>query len=266
MIHYFKFRQELSDPAPAKEVYGPVLPGKGRPEECPPIRAANSFGFDLLANFDVTFTRSRGGTWKAAPDTVIESDFDWSSTPEVEGQPLTQQYAWFWQKGQKIPHVITDNVFESIKNQVKLSTFLYLATDPNELLLITDPPLPQRPWRVMQALIDTDWYPASYPWHTVLELDPAAKKIEIKKGTPIARVVPVRRDTYFARQMSPTGFDEFFTRGQKWIATHGRDVTKPVQPSTAGAAGGCPVDHKGTRDITRTYARQQARARFITMT
>ena len=23
----------------------------------------------------------------------------------------------------------------------------------------------------MTALIDTDWYPASYPWHAVIELD-----------------------------------------------------------------------------------------------
>jgi hypothetical protein len=260
VIHYFKFRQDLFDPASGKEVYGAVLPGKGRPEECPPIRAANAFGFDLLANFDVTFSRKRDGTWRAEPDIVIDSDFDWSASPDTDGQPLTQQYAWFWQKGQKVPHVISDNVFESIKNQVKISTFLYLATDPNELLMISDPPLGDRPWRAMSALIDTDWYPASYPWHTVLELDPAAKKIEIAKGTPIARVVPVRRDTYFARQMSPTAFDEFFARSQKWISSHGREITDP-------AGGETPTkDAQGTRDITRTYSRQQVRSRFITMT
>ncbi len=26
-------------------------------------------------------------------------------------------------------------------------------------------------WRAMTALVETDWYPASYPWHVVLELD-----------------------------------------------------------------------------------------------
>ena len=35
----------------------------------------------------------------------------------------------------------------------------------------------QRKWRAVTALIDTDWYPASYPWHTVIELDPSEKKI-----------------------------------------------------------------------------------------
>ena len=64
MLHYFKFRQELFDPQPAKDVYLKRGKGRGWPEECPPIRAANGFGFDLLANFDVTFTRKRSGGWK----------------------------------------------------------------------------------------------------------------------------------------------------------------------------------------------------------
>ena len=59
MLHFFKFRQDLFTPQPAKEVYRKRPAGKGWPEECPPIRAANSFGFDLLANYDVTFTRRR---------------------------------------------------------------------------------------------------------------------------------------------------------------------------------------------------------------
>ena len=61
MLHYFKFRQDLFAPAPAKDVYIKRPAGKGWPEHCPPIRAANSFGFDLLANFGVTFLRNRDG-------------------------------------------------------------------------------------------------------------------------------------------------------------------------------------------------------------
>ena len=57
MLHYFKFRQELLDPAPARDVYVKRGKGRGWPEECPPIRAANAFGFDVLANFDLTFVR-----------------------------------------------------------------------------------------------------------------------------------------------------------------------------------------------------------------
>src|SRR4051794_35818054 len=104
MLHYFKFRQELLDPAAGKDLYVKRGPGKGWPEECPPIRAANAFGFDLLANFDVTFEQSRGGRWRVVKDIIIESDFDYAGSEHSEGKPLKQQYAWFWEKGQKLPH------------------------------------------------------------------------------------------------------------------------------------------------------------------
>ena len=247
MIHYFKFRQDLFGPQPAREVYVKRGPGRGWPEECPPMRAANAFGFDLLANFDVTFTRRRDGSWKTQPDVVIESDFDYAAQDQGPGAPLTQQYAWFWQKGQKLPHVITDNVYRQIRNQVKVSSYLFLQTDPNELLCMTHVPNLARPWRCLTALIESDWYPASYPWHCVIELDATQTRIKIRKGEPLCRIMPVRRDTYFAAQMAPRQFDEFFARGQKWLATHGR------------------FEHEGTLDITRTYVRQQIRSRFVVM-
>jgi hypothetical protein len=244
MLHYFKFRQELFAPRPAKEAYHKPGKGKGWPQECPPIRAANSFGFDLLANFDVTFTQSRGN-WRVDPDIVIDSDFDFAGSEESPGAPLSQQNAWVWQKGQKLPHVISDNVYEQIKNQVKVSSFLFLKTDANELLMMTDVPNLSRPWRALSAVIDTDWYPASYPWHCVLELSGSEKKITISKGEPLCRIIPLRRDTYFAAPMSHGQFDDFFARGQKWLATHGQ------------------VQHEGTVDITRTYVRQQIKSRFV---
>ncbi len=247
MLHYYKFRQDLFDPVAAKEVYDKPGPGRGRPEECPPIRAACSFGFDVLANFDVTFVRGRDKNWRVKEPVVLSSDFDWAPHEDSQGVPLTQEYAWFWEKGQTIPHVITDNVYELIKHQVKISTFLFIKTDPNEMLLMTDVPNRKRPWKVMTALVETDWYPASYPWHSVIELDPAEKQITINKGEVICRMIPVRRDTYFAQQMTPASFDEFFTRGQHWLATHGKFA------------------HDTTVDITRTYVRQQARSRFVVM-
>jgi hypothetical protein len=249
MLHYFKFRQDLFAPAPAKDVYVKRGAGRGWPEECPPIRAANGFGFDILANFDLTFIQSRG-TWRVEKDVVIDSDFAYSGSEESEGNLLTQQYAWFWEKGQKLPHVISDNVYKEISNQVKVSSFLFLRTDPNELLYFTEIPNLQKPWRAMTALVDTDWYPASYPWHVVLELDRGEKKIKIRRGEPLCRVIPVRRDTYFAQEMSPSDFDELFARGQRWLQQHGR------------------VEHQGSAepgqlDITRTYVRQQVRSKFV---
>ena len=253
MLHYYRFRQDLFAPVPARDVYVKRGPGKGWPEECPPIRAANGFGFDLLANFDVTFTQKRDKSWSVSPDVVLPSDFDYASSEDSPGQPLTQQYAWFWQKGQKLPHPITDNVYRSINNQVKISTFLFLKTDPNELLLFTDIPNQQRPWRALSALVDTDWYPASYPWHAVIELDRSQKKIRIKKGDPLCRVIPVRRDTYFASEMSPESFDTFFDQGQRWLATHGKFEHEQADSPTH-------------LDITRTYVRQQIRSKFVVLT
>ena len=248
MLHYFKFRQDLFDPQPAREVYRKPGKGKGWPEECPPIRAANAFGFDLVANFDVTFVRKRDGSWRAEPDVVIESDFGYAATEESPGSPLAQQYAWFWARGQKLPHVISDNVYAEIRNQVKVSTYLFLRTDANELLYFTDVPGVERPWRAMTALVDTDWYPASYPWHVVLELPPGERRVTIKKDEPLCRVMPVRRDTYFAAEMSPESFDGLFARSQQWLATHGK------------------FEHEGVADITRTYVKQQLRSKFVVLT
>ena len=258
MLHYFKFRQDLFDPAPARDVYVKRGGGKGWPEECPPIRAANAFGFDILANFDVTFIRGRGGAWSVAKDINIESDFDFAGSEDSPGAPLAQQYVWFWERGQKIPHVITDNVYKEIANQVKISSFLFLQSDPNELLLMTDVPNLRRPWRAMTALIETDWYPASYPWHAVIELDRNEKRIVIRKGEPLCRLIPVRRDTYFARPMSPLSFDDFFSRGQRWLATHGK-----FEHEAADHAATAP---KGVADITRTYVKQQTRSKFVVIT
>jgi hypothetical protein len=174
MLQFYKFRQDLFPPQPAREVYFKRPAGRGWPEECPPIRAANALGFDLLANFDVTFIQKRG-VWSVEKDIVIESDFDYAASENSDGSPLTQQYAWFWEKGQKLPHVISDQVYAQISNQVKISSFLFLKTDPNDLLLLTDVPNQWRPFRAMSAVVETDWYPASYPWHVVLELNRSEK-------------------------------------------------------------------------------------------
>lgn len=248
MLHFYKFRQDLFGPTPARDVYIKRGAGRGWPEECPPMRAANAFGYDVLANFDITFIKKRDGMWRVEKDIVIDSDFDWSPSDDTEGKPLTQQYAWFWERGQQVPHVITDNVFEAIKNQVKISSFLFLKTDPNELLLMTDVPNQWRPYRALSAVVDTDWYPASYPWHAVIELDPREKKVEIKKGDAICRIIPVRRDTYFAQHMTPEGFDDLFQRSQRWLNTHGKPTTDDT-----------------TLDITRTYSRQMLKSKFVVM-
>jgi hypothetical protein len=250
MLKYAKFHQSLFAPVPARDIYHKPGPGRGWPEECPPLRSANAFGFDLLANFDLEFKLVGGkrGGWKITNPITIESDFTYAATKKSAGVPLTQDYAWFWQKGQKLPHPITDNVYAVIKNQVKVSTFLFIETTPDEVLLMTDIPNLARPFRAISALIETDWYPASYPWHCVLELNPAHKKIRINRGDPLCRLIPLKRGNYAAKPMSATHFSKFFDRGQSWLKTHGR-----IHESG---------EHTGTLDITRTYSRQQRKSKF----
>lgn len=248
MLRFYKFRQELFPPVPARDIYHKPGKGKGWPEECPPIRTANGFGFDILANFDLEFVYQKRRGWSVRKPLVIESDFGWSPNDQTEALPLTQEYAWFWKKGQKLPHIISDNVYEVIQHQVKVSTFLYLETDPDEILLLTDIPNLQRPFRAISALIETDWYPASYPWHCVLELDPEAGRVVIRRGEPLCRLVPLKRDRYLAKQMNGKQFNRFFERGQAWLQAHGK-------PHEEGAA-------EGTLDITRTYVKQQTKSSF----
>jgi hypothetical protein len=249
MLHFYKFCPDVPTPEPARETYHKRQPGKGWPEECPPMRAANSFGWDLLNPTDLQF-RQIDGKWTLETPVTLESDWVFAPSGEPEdsgedGVPVVQDNAWFWDQDQMLPHVISSEVYEKIDNQVKVSTLLYLKTDPNELLAMGDLPNLDRPFRVLSALVDADWYPASYPWHCVLELDRDQETIRIEKGEPLCRVVTVRRDNYFAREMTLAEFETFFQRGQEWLSRHGR--------------GG---NDEGTMDITRTYVKQQRLSRF----
>ena len=256
MLHFYKFSAAIEAPTPAREVYVKRRAGRGWPEECPPLRAAQGFGWDVTVSFDMVFHRRKDGSWRLEQEVEVESDWVFSAgdahsepgsaeeKPVEEGDPLTQKNAWFWDKDQALPHVISPEVYPEIRNQVKVSTFLFLFTDPNELLFITDIPNLQRPFRVLSALVDTDVYPASYPWHCVLELDGSEKSVVIKKGTPLCRLMTVRRDNYFAKEMSPAEFERFFQRGQDWLARYGKGEPSEMM------------------DITRSYARQQQRSKF----
>jgi len=258
MLRFYKFSSEVEAPVPAREVYVKRGPGKGWPEECPPLRAANALGWDVPASFEMAFLREPDGSFRLEREVEVESDWTYSADPGEdghrhgqgegeaggEGVPLTQKSAWFWEKDQILPHVISKEVYPRIRNQVKVSTFLFLETDPNELLLIADIPNLRRPFRVITALVESDWYPASYPWHCVIELDPAEERIVIEKGDPLCRLLTVRRDAYFAREMSPAEFERFFQRGQEWLRRNGK---------------GEPSD---MMDITQAYSRQQQKPKF----
>jgi hypothetical protein len=255
MLHFFKFHSEVQSPVPARDVYLKHRGGRGWPEECPPLRTANAFGWDVLATFPMTFTRRQDGAWRL--EQPIDVRADWAFVPRefrtrrptsrrrgAAAPAVSQRNAWFWEKRQILPHRISDAVWKRLRNQVKVSTFLYLATDEEEILLITDVPNLPKPYRAMSAIVETDWYPASYPWHCVLELDPKERKIEIPAGAPLCRLIPLRRDRYTARAMTHRQFDDFFRRGQDWLARHGKGPPSEMM------------------DITGAYVRQQRKSRF----
>ena len=247
MLHYFRFRSDLPGLVPASETYGPRERGRGWPDQCPPLRAANAFGWDVPAAFEMTFRKPKDGSWRILRDVEVESDWGWAppgADPKTDARPLVQRNAWFWDPDQTVPHVISPSVYARIRNQVKVSTYLYLRTDKNEMLQIGDLPNQRRGFRAFTAIVETDRYPASYPWHVVLELDPDAREVHIAKGEPICRLTLVRRGAHAARAMPLAEFDRFFERGQRWLAKHGKGERSEMM------------------DITGAYARLQRKARF----
>jgi len=255
MLHFYRFAEDVPVPVPARETYHQREPGKGWPEECPPLRAANAFGWDLLSTTDLVFRR-KDDAWKIDAPRDLESDWlygastvtggktvDEAETVE-EGAPLVQRNAWFWDEDQELPHRVSGDVYRKISHQVKVSTYLFMFTDPNELLYLCEIPNRKRPYRAVNVLLDTDWYPASYPWHCVLELDDRCDEVKIPKGEPICRLFLVRRDSYFAQEMSTPEFERYFQRGQDWLQRYGRG------------------DSAEMKDITRTYVKQQRLSSF----
>lgn len=243
MLHYYKFCSEAPAPKPARETYCKRQPGRGWPQECPPMRAANAFGWDLLCPTDLEFIR-QDGKWRLDTALTLESDWEYSAAEGTAGSTLTQVNAWFWDQDQVLPHVISPDVYPEIENQVKVSTLLFMCTESNEQLFFCDIPNLSRPFKVLSALVDIDWYPASYPWHCVLELDPAEESIRISRGDPLCRVYTVRREHYSAREMSVGDFETYFERSQQWLREYGREGDSE------------------SLDITRTYVKQQQLSSF----
>ncbi len=248
MLHYFPFADGIHPPTPARPTYHPKQKGHGWPDECPPLRAANAFGWDVLAPFAMTFRRTRDG-WKHLDPVDVTANFIWEPRAAIgEGAPLVQRNAWFWDKGQVLPHRISDDVYAELRDQVKVSTFLYIRTNANEQLMLGEVPNRIVPWRAFTAVLDTDWYPASYPWHGVLVLDRREREIRIERNTPLFRLTLHKRQTYLATAMSDDSFDRFFAKGQKWLAANARAV----------------VDD--TADIRGAYVKSQRLALFRTTT
>ena len=105
MLHFYKFSAAIEAPTPAREVYVKRRAGRGWPEECPPLRAAQGFGWDVTVSFDMVFHRGKDGSWRLEQEVEVESDWVFSAgdahsepgsaeeKPVEEGDPLTQKNA-----------------------------------------------------------------------------------------------------------------------------------------------------------------------------
>lgn len=225
MLKYFLFHADLPHPQPGRAMYRKVPAGSGWPEHCPPIRAANAFGWDVINPFEMRFTRDADGQWALDESNEVVSDieFDDGSTPH------DQLNAWPWERGQQRPHKIANHVYEQIQHQFKVSTFLYLRTDPGQMLLLKAPPTHHagtaRPWTVVEAIIECDWYFPAHPWHGVIELpridESPIDEVIIPEGEPLFRLLPISRAAFHAAEMSPEDFADLFDESQDWLSAHG---------------------------------------------
>lgn len=248
-LRYFRYHSDFPHPVPASTAYVRRRPGQGWPEQCPPIQAAQSFGWDVVNPFDIRFVHAEDG-WEVASAVEVEG----GDLEERAGvTPFSQDNCWQWDPDQVLPHRISPHVFPEIRHQAKVSTYLYLQTPPGWVLLMGDVPNLRRRFWTLSALLETDWYFPAHPWHCVIEL-PVGRdtrpgdELVIPRGEPLCRLTPVRRGAYAASEMSGEEFAALFNGGQRWLEEHGRPSEDP--------------DAEGALDITRAYALQQRTSSF----
>jgi hypothetical protein len=151
------------------------------------------------------------------------------------GAPLTQQYAWFWDKGQKLPHVISDNVYAEINNQVKSAASSSSRRPERRALLHATSPA-RRARGGDDGAGRYRLVPGELPWHTVIELSREQKRVSIQKGEPLCRVIPCGATPTSRGDVAGSASIDFFARGQQWL----RDAR-------AGAARGERGHHADVR-------------------
>jgi len=114
----------LPRPVPARRSYIKRPAGQGWPEQCPPIQAAQAFGWDVINPFDLCFVRGAEG-WEPASAVEVQA----GDIEERAGvAPDVQDNCWPWDPDQVLPHRISPHVFPEIRHQVKVSTYLYLCS------------------------------------------------------------------------------------------------------------------------------------------
>ncbi|CAK0803463.1 unnamed protein product [Prorocentrum cordatum] len=68
-----RYHSAFPHPKPAKEIYSSRPTGSGWPEQCPPIKAAQAFGWDVINPLDIEFVYGEDG-WEIAEVTEVDGD------------------------------------------------------------------------------------------------------------------------------------------------------------------------------------------------
>mmetsp|Transcript_17079 Transcript_17079/g.38559 ORF Transcript_17079/g.38559 Transcript_17079/m.38559 type:complete len:329 (+) Transcript_17079:60-1046(+) len=246
VLRYFRFHCELPHPVPARRSYVERRPGSGWPEQCPPMQAASAFGWDVINPFDIQFNPGQEG-WEIE-NAVEVGGGDLEERGDVGA--FDQDNCWQWDPNQVLPHRISPHVYPKIRNQAKVSTYLYLQTPPGWAVLMSDIPNLHRRFRILSALIDTDWYFPAHPWHAVIELPRkvGGQPIILRQGEPLCRLTPVRRGGFVADEMTRDEFRKLYDGGQTWLEANGRPSEDP--------------EAQGALDIRGAYAKRQQSVNF----
>ncbi|WP_035484364.1 hypothetical protein [Geminicoccus roseus] len=190
----FRCPPELADLLPPPVAAAKALPGwlrampatapdaeTGNPvrtlKHCPPLIDALGLGYLILLPVDVRVERGPAFSWDwSPPATGLEG---------LSRSPLSFHVA---AQGQGAPFARPERRF------LKFQNFWTIATDPGVSILVTHPlNRPDLPFDTLAGVVDTDRYGDGLIHFPAIWRDDGFKGV-LPRGTPVAQIVPFRRE------------------------------------------------------------------------
>jgi Family of unknown function (DUF6065) len=222
------------------------LANKGGTQWCGPYTNANRAGFWLYSPIDIDFT------WDGESFQIHHMEEyggeDYSLVKNLVRPSDNSNFEkWCFPGAGRTKTTI--GLVE--KNVIQLWTGIIFETPPGWCLHIRSPVnFPKSGIEIMEAVLETDWMHYDI-WMNVVCTE-KNKKISIRKDTPIAQIIPVRRETFKAEwelENRPLGRE---TEGEEKVFKYWLDYNR--QKFETG--GNQPLTDKLTKDST-TYFRER---------
>jgi hypothetical protein len=151
-------------------------------KQCPPLLDALNLGFLVFLPVDVTVAPGPGFIWDWRPPVC-----------SLEGFPRSPLSFHVAAQGKGVPFAREEQRF------LKFLNFWTIATDPGVSILVTHPlNRPDLPFTTLSGVIDTDGYGAGLIHFPAIWRDPSFRGV-LARGTPVAQVVPFRREPVEAK-------------------------------------------------------------------